>query len=250
MILSHSKKFIFFRVPKTGSTTADVMLRLANVWDYSQDVLTATKEWELPGINSLYKAGYGPRDTDDPDYIRVNWAHVTPQQLIDYGVMTLEQLREYDCYAFLRPVEGRFVSGYLHCMRGGKWGKYGRYGYQAPQFIEKWRNEEPQFSAGEIIGRPQKDYFFVGDEQIVKPLDFANYKAELDKLFEMLGGNTFSELPRINRAAQSGQLDNPRRREWAKEIWADYPEVQEAVLERYAEDHAFYVENFGEPYSN
>ena len=231
MIISHSKKFIFFRVAKTGSTTAEVMLRLSNAFDLAQDTLTATKEFELPHINRL------PGGSDD-----MNWAHATPQQLIDLGVMTIEQLREYSCYAFVRPIEGRFVSAYLHASRSHLWG---RAGVQPEQFIERWRDKQPMFSLIEIIGRPQTDWFFVGDEQVTTPLDFADYENELRYLLALLGGNQFEEIPRINRATQHQLIRNSGRRQWARNAWRNYPEVQREVHERYAADHQFYTENFG-----
>ena len=51
MIISHSKKFVFFRVAKTGSTTAEVMLRMSGAFDTAADILTGTREWELPSCN-------------------------------------------------------------------------------------------------------------------------------------------------------------------------------------------------------
>lgn len=236
MIISHSKKFIFFRPTKTGSTTADVMLRMCGAFDLEQDIFAQTKEWEFDPLN----------EPDLDDVTPVGFAHATPQKLIDWGVMTLEQLREYDCYAFLRPVESRFVSGYLHCMRGGIWGREGRAGYQPTQFMQQWRKRTEAFTPHDLLGRDQFHWFFVGDEQVVTPLNFKDYQAELRKLIDIVGGFQFPELPRINRAPQHNVIQNENRREWAKSIWADYDEIQREVLECYARDHAFYVSNFGE----
>lgn len=235
MILSHSKKFIFFRVTKTGSTTAEVMLRLSSAFDLEQDMLTGTREWVLPTVNRLDKRH------PDPEF---NWAHATPQDLIDLGVVTMAQLREYDCYAYLRPIGSRFVSGYMHCMRTGKWGPYGRYGFQPKQFMARWREEHSKYSAWELIGREQKKWFFAEGEQVVTPLDFANYQTELKGVLKELGGNQFDEIPVLNRSHQ--ELDSvKRRRDWAKAIWDEQPEIREEAYERYADDHAFYLESFG-----
>lgn len=236
MIISHSKRFIFFRPTKTGSTTADVLLRLSGAFDPAQDVFCQTKEWELRPRN------VPATSTEITD---IGMAHATPRRLIDLGVMTLEQLREYDCYAFLRPVESRFVSGYLHCMRTGKWGTVGRYGYQPKQFMERWRSRQRCFNPSDLLGHAQVDWFFLDGEQLVKPLDFKDYEAGLRRLLDVVGGFQFPEIPRINRAHQH-HVVNENRREWARSIWNDYAEIQREILEWYSDDHNFYVTNFGE----
>jgi hypothetical protein len=239
MIISHSKKFIFFRVSKTGSTTAECMLRLCGAFDLEQDVFCQTGEWELEELNLPETPGREGRPCS------TGWAHGTPQQLIDWGVMTLEQLREYDCYAFLRPIESRFVSGYLHNMRTGRWGTDGRYGFQPRQFMERWRARYVNFDPRAVIGIPQTNWYFVGDEQIVQPLDFRNYQAELRKVIDIVGGYQYPEIPRINRAHQHHVVAE-NRRDWAKSIWDDFEEISKEVTTAYKRDVDFYKENFGD----
>jgi len=239
MILSRSKKFIFFRVAKTGSTTAEVMLRMSNAFDLSQDTLTGTRDWSFPTVNRI------PQRYPDPEGL-FEWPHARPIDLIKLGVMTLEELREYDCYAFLRPTGARFVSGYLHNTRTTRWRKWrGEYGFEPEQFMKRWREDHDHFSAWDIIGRPQTEWFFVDGEQLVTPLDFENYEEELKNLIRKVGGYEFAEIPKLNTAWQIREAED-KRKGWARAIWDTYPEVREEAMERYKEDIRFYEENFGE----
>lgn len=237
MIISHSKKCVFFRVTKTGSTTAEVLLRLSGAFDLAEDIFCSTDEWELPALNL---------PEIDHDVCDIGWRHATPGRLIEWGVMTLEQLREYDCYAFLRPVESRFISGYLHSMRGGVWGRRGKAGFMPKQFMDRWRARQAQFNPQDLLGRAQVDWFFVNGEQIVTPLNFSNYQDELRGLLDQVGGYQYPELPRLNRAKQHAVVQNENRRQWAASIWQDYDDIRAECLARYADDHAFYLKNFGD----
>jgi hypothetical protein len=239
VILSRSKKFIFFRVAKTGSTTAEVMLRLSNAFDLEQDTLTGTREFSFPTVNRINQR------YPDPEGL-FEWPHARPIDLIKLGVLTLEELREYECYAFLRPVADRFVSGYLHNTRSGRWKDWrGEYGFRVKQFMERWRQDHEHFSAWEIIGRPQVDWFFVDGEQLVKPLDFANFEDELRWLIRKVGGYEFAEIPKLNSAWQIRESEEARKG-WARSIWDTQPEIRAEALDRYVDDVRFYEENFGE----
>ena len=172
MIISHRLKFAFFCNQRTGSKAAGIVLRFADVFD-ENDILiaqpfpaTRTARIELPAHNlGEYTSG------------KVN--HMTPQEAMDAGFITLEQLREYDCYAFLRNPRDRFmaVRASMQVSRNGMFAKPGKR------------------VAGEA--KPQHTFFFVGDEQVVTPLDFDRYGDELKMLVEKLGGHKHMDLPYI-----------------------------------------------------
>ena len=52
MIISHRLKFVFFRTPKTGSTTAEFMLRLCGAFD-DNDVMTVMPNGQFPAVNMI-----------------------------------------------------------------------------------------------------------------------------------------------------------------------------------------------------
>ena len=230
MIISHSKKFIFFRVAKTGSTAGEFLLRMSGAFDLTTDSFTQQHWARLPAINPTWPSG-----------VSVNWAHATPQQLIDHGVLTIQQLREYACYAFLRPMEDRFVSSCLHGMKAGNWGRLDSMGLKPEAFMKRWRRMDNLVIKGRsIVGRPQVDWFFVGDEQVVTPLNFTNYDDELKKVLASVSGHVFGEIPRLN--ANNSLPQN--REEWMRGVWDQYPEVRDDINTRYAADKQFYEDNF------
>jgi len=171
MIISHRKKFAFFCNQRTGSKAVGIVLRFCGVFD-ENDILiaqpfpaTRTARIEIPSYNL--------------DGCKSNATHMSPQKAIDAGFITLEQLREYDCYAFLRNPRDRFMAirASMQVNRNGIFAK--------PDTVV----------AG--VGTPQHEFFFVGGEQVVTPLDFAEYEAGLKMMIEKLGGYQHMDIPSI-----------------------------------------------------
>ena len=172
MIISHRLKFAFFCNQRTGSKAAGIALRFTGAFD-ENDILiaqpfpaTRTARIEIPSYNL-------------GDYTSSAVTHMTPQKAIDAGFITLEQLREYDCYAFLRRPVDRFMAirASMQVNRNGMFAK--------PNKVV----------AG--VGTPQHEFFFVGDEQVVTTLDFDDYGAELKMMVEKLGGYSHMDIPEV-----------------------------------------------------
>jgi hypothetical protein len=174
MIISHRKKFVFFANQKTGSKAVGLALRLSGIFD-ENDIMIAQP---FPATRSVaidlpeYNLG------DHKSHI-VN--HMTPQRAIDAGYITLEQLREYDCYAFLRDPESRYLASRssMQISRNGNIAMPGR-----------------RVSG---VAPPQFEFFFVGDEQVVTPLDFDDYEQEIRMLLKKLGGYEHMDVPYIRK---------------------------------------------------
>lgn len=156
MIISHRKKFAFFANPKTGSKAAGIMLRMAGVFD-ENDILirqpfagTRTADLALPNYNA----------EGIPD-------HLVPAEAIERGLITLEQMREYNCFAFLREPEERYAASRIAMVM----------------------NRHGEVSNGRPIEQPhlpQHMYFLVDGEQVVTPLDFDRYNAGITYMYEVL----------------------------------------------------------------
>lgn len=173
MIISHRKKFAFFANQKTGSKAVGLILRLSGIFNKDDIMIaqpfpaTRTARIELPA----YNLGEHPSHT-------VN--HMTPQSAMDAGFITMEQLREYDCYAFLRHPKQRYLASRA-CMQIDRYGNVAMPGRRVSG-----------------VAPPQFKFFFVEDEQIVTPLDFANYEQEIRMLLDKLGAFDQMDVPQIN----------------------------------------------------
>ena len=174
MIISHRKKFAFFCNQRTGSKAVGIILRMSGIFD-ENDILiaqpfpaTRTARIEIPAYN------LGNYKTNE-----VN--HMTPQKAMDAGFITLEQLREYDCYAFLRNPKDRFLA-IRASMQISRDGMYARPG---------------KTMSG--AGSPQHEFFLVGDEMVVTPLSFDDYEEEVKMLVAKLGGYMHMDTPAIVR---------------------------------------------------
>lgn len=209
MIISHAKKFAFFRVPKCGSTTSEFMLRLSDAFDDNVDIMTQCfggfKMKNIPAAlfarikkrEQFIRGGNlqmfdGPRRPENMpkqgDVAGLSVAHMTPSDAIDHGIITIEQLREYDCYAFIRDPHDRYVSAFI----------FGGGPLAIPEIMLK-SALRPGFSMG-LVEKPQWNWFYVDGEQVVEPLDFSNYTEELKHLIVGIGGYPFAQIPRINEA--------------------------------------------------
>ena len=174
MIISHRKKFAFFANQKTGSKAVGLVLRLSGIFDENDIMIaqpfpaTRTAKIELPEYN-----------LNEHKTHLVN--HFRPEDAIEAGFITLEQLREYDCYAFLREPEDRYLA--------------------SRSSMQMSRNGNIAMPGRRVAGvaPAQFTFFFVGDEQVVTALDFDNYEQEIRMMLEKLGANEQMDVPLIQK---------------------------------------------------
>jgi len=175
MIISHRKKFAFFANQKTGSKAVGLMLRLSGIFDENDIMMaqpfpaTRTVDINLPEYNL-------------GEYSSLTVNHMTPADAIEAKFITLEQLREYDCYAFLRDPEERFIATRA-----------------AMQMNRNGKAFTPLRPYGGKPAPPQYEFIYVGDEQVVTPLDFNNFESEIRMLLGMLGGHKQIDVAQITQ---------------------------------------------------
>lgn len=101
MYLSHKYKFLFLRTPKTASSSlSDFFIR--NIPD-PDAIYTEVEDAKIPGTLSESIVG---------KYRPYAFYHFTVQQLIDEGVLTEQQARDYYSFALLRNPLDRQKSFY------------------------------------------------------------------------------------------------------------------------------------------
>ena len=180
MIISHRLKFAFFANPKTGSKAAGIMLRMAGV--FNENDLLIKQRFAGTRTADICVPAYNLEGVPD---------HLTPEGAIEDGYITLEQLREYNCFAFLREPEDRYYASRIAMVLN----RHGIVSNGLPL-------EKPH--------RAQFEYFLVGDEQVVTPLDFGNYNAGIRHMYKILGAKflhmDLAEIQSYRRFATSKHL--------------------------------------------
>ena len=53
---------------------------------------------------------------------------------------------------------------------------------------------------------PQFEFFFVGDEQVVTPLDFGNYEQEIRTMLDRLGAHAHMDVPQLRKTLAANQI--------------------------------------------
>ena len=161
MIISHSKKFCYWKIARTGSNTAELCIRMSNVLDLEQDVVTSCHFFPaLHNVTEDHRSG-----------------HTTPDEAITLGYLTQAQYDEYDHYTIVREPLERWASGYAyHCRMHMK------EKVTISEFIKTDR----------AVTRRQSDY--ITKDTIVFP--FSDYENSIREIVTKIGG-TLIDVPKI-----------------------------------------------------
>ncbi len=147
--------------------------------------------------------------------------HGTPQDAVNWGLLTEGQALAYDLFVFLRDPFDRYVSACAHKRLTP---------LDQSAFEQLVRSGAPK---GQVVRR-QSEYIKVNGVEVVTPLDFRHYESEARRLLLRAGGEGLSAVPRMNQSLA-------RERKLAYYSAA----TRQRIHERFSEDFALYERFFG-----
>lgn len=183
MIISHSKKFCYWKIARTGSNTAELCIRMSGVLDLEQDLVTSCH---------FFPASHNVQEQENMS------GHTTPDEAISLGYITQAQYDEYDHYTIVREPLERWVSAYAyHCRMNLKekitpleyFGLVRGKGYARYALARTCRH----IKADDLVTRRQSDYLAMGR---VQTFPFSDYEASIKKIVSKIGGR-LEDVPKI-----------------------------------------------------
>ena len=234
MIISKSRKFAFFRVPKTGSVTAEFLLRILLRFD-PEDVLSAMPYAGLPARNTnTDRVGEFIERTLSEVHAAERTAgvasamsrhrvlgHMTPGQAVECGLVELDDLRRMKSYVFIREPLSRFESAL-------------RYYYaDSPDPGQLREILRDRSMVRKLIGT-QCAFVYRNGERLVEPLLFDNFNTHMTRIISLQGGRMSGEVPRMNHTVLT-------RRSQGRECSLD-DATKDALRQIYREDFELYAE--------
>lgn len=179
MIISHSKQVNFWKIPRTGSSNVEMILRLTAGLDASQDVMGRTNFYDVAhNFDTMPDAADGT-----PGNRR---AHITPQTAIDNGFLTLAQYNSYQNFCIVRDPVDRFVSTIHLAMPG-----------QAEPFDVPDLIAFMQANMSHAAFRTQSDYLTLGN---ITTLPFSDYVNSVGTILTAFGAPIPDGLPNVTRS--------------------------------------------------
>lgn len=183
MIISHSKQKTFWKIPRTGSSNVEMVLRLTAGLDVAQDVIAETH---------FFPSAYNfdtmpPRPDGLPGRRR---AHITPQTAIDQGFITLAQYNTYENFCIVRDPVDKFIS--LHSLAFPK--------RQFNTNIQNIFDELVIPNPTDAIFRPQTAWLTLGN---MTTLPFSDYANSVNTILTAFGAPIPDTLPQVRRMNES-----------------------------------------------
>ncbi len=167
MIISHSKKFCYWKIARTGSNTAELCVRMSGALDLSQDVVTSCH--------------FFPASHNFPNDI-THSGHTTPVRAIEIGALTREQYDEYDHYTIIRNPLERWVSAYtFHCK------EHIQEKITPADFFANCKSKQVMIRQGV--------YLELGN---VQTFPFSDYEQSVKKMIALMGGVVLDDIPRVH----------------------------------------------------
>ncbi len=186
MYISKKNKFAFFAVPRVASNSAQYVLQNSGISTSDGDIIYSLfNELTLPPpIDNTFLF-----DANSDQVKAYNNYHTTPTQAIERGLVTMEELREFNCFAFVRDPLEKWVSMFMLGKHFGLWsgdnvasmcdaidtlGLGGQTAVTRFKLNFSWR---------------YKDYFYYKDELVVTPYKLTSMDNVLSEVITNAGGN-------------------------------------------------------------
>lgn len=187
MIISHSKQVCFWKIPRTGSTSIEVVLRLAGGLDYAQDLIM--EGHFFPNQHHNIPPSVPPALSGQPGHTRT---HLTPTQAIALGCITQAQYNAYDHYCMVRDPVDRLVSAHALGFASVTWNT---------EEILRDRVQGTDPGSGRpfmeyALFRPQVDWLAEGN---ITALPFSDYENSARAIFTAFGMAQPVDVPTITR---------------------------------------------------
>lgn len=201
MIISHSRKFCYWKIARTGSNTAELCIRMSGILDLSQDAVS--KCFFFPTAHNL------------PENMAKLAGHFHPQRAIDSGLLSREQYDEYDHYTMVRDPIERWISAY---------------GYKNRRVSESHTLTPKEFYNSHHSDDPltinQAQYLSLGGVQI---FPFSDYGNSICSIIQACGGDRIEDIPKLGFRARGSFLRRARN-----EI--EGTDLGQKLRSRYADD--------------
>lgn len=178
MIISHKKQRCFWKIPRTGSSNIEMVLRLTAGLDLSQDIVAETHFFPASAnFDSMPDATDGTAGT--------RRAHITPQTALDNGFLTPSQFNVYQHYCIVRDPIDKFISSYHLCLP--------RYEWDVTKILAETVVPNPESA----VWRRQSEYLTVGN---ITTLPFSDYVNSANTIFAAFGAPIPAQLPKVTRS--------------------------------------------------
>jgi hypothetical protein len=162
VIISHSKKFCYWKIARTGSNTAEMCIRLSNVLDLEQDLVTYCHFFPHQHNIETHESG-----------------HTTPKEAVARGLLTQEQFCEYDHYTIVREPIARWISANAYRRRHDLTDRL------TPQaYFDDFHDD--------LVSRRQTQYMFDG----LQTYPFSDYENSIKAILKKIGW-TLHDVPKI-----------------------------------------------------
>lgn len=200
MIISHSKRFCYWKIARTGSSSAELCIRMSGALDLTQDIVLGSH--------------FFPNEHNVPFTKEYKNGHILPRDAIRLGILTQEQYDQYDHYTIVRNPIHRFASSYAWKFR-----VVGRALRTPEEFFES--HDKP----GSWLLVRQSEYLELGG---VQTFPFSDYETSIRTILSLVGGKV-EDVPNLATKTRPTHVKAARNA-------LEHSDLMEIFSEWYADD--------------